>query len=81
MTTTPQQTTQPRDGTHAKPYETTIRYWQDGDEWVATEKGTQSDIHGRGDTPAEAIAHYGDLLDDVLFGDIESGAQEVPADD
>ena len=66
--------------------QTTIEYYQtgDGQAWKATEPESDRELVGRGDTPAEAIAHYGDLLDEVLF-ESETGAdgptQGVAADD
>lgn len=40
-------------------YRTTIEYWKDDDGlWTATEPANESDTHGQGETPGEAVIHY-----------------------
>ena len=63
---------------------TTIEFWEEEQIWKATEPASDRELIGHGDTPAAAIANYGDLLDDVLFeseADAEAPTQEAVADD
>ena len=65
---------------------TTIEYYETeiGQAWKATEPESDRELVGRGDTPAEAIAHYGELLNEVLFeanNDVDGSKREVTSDD
>jgi hypothetical protein len=46
---------------------TTIEYWRENDSWHATEPDADHDLVGRGDNPAEATAHYAELVDDAEY--------------
>lgn len=47
---------------------TSIEFWQDEDgAWKAREFDANHDLVGRGDSPAQAVAHYGELVHDAHF--------------
>lgn len=55
-------------------HRTYLEYWQDGEEWVATEPDATTDITGTGPTAPLAAADYCERVED-------SPPAEAPADD
>jgi hypothetical protein len=61
MTTNTQQSRQQHSKSNRS--RTTIEYWGDADDWTATEPRSDSEIHGTGSDPREAVVDYIEQLE------------------
>jgi len=59
----PQQHTE--NGTENRYQMTTLKYWFDGEKWIATEPAGPREIRGTGDEPLEAVRDYTRAIEEM----------------